>query len=67
MDLNNPTGAVPLYEGLGFTTISRSNQWARLSGTVQLPMRLWLYGEYEVQTGDDFEGNRAFVEVGYRF
>jgi len=34
---------------------------------VQLPARLWLYGEYELQTGDDWEGDRAYVELGYRF
>lgn len=45
----------------------RSNQWLRLSGTAQLPYRLWVYGEYELQTGDDVEGDRAAVEVGYRF
>jgi hypothetical protein len=45
----------------------RTNQWARLSGTVQLPAGLFLYGEYEVDTGDDFEGDRAGIEVGYRF
>jgi hypothetical protein len=45
----------------------RANQWLRLSGTAQLPFRLWVYGEYEVQTGDDVEGDRAVVEVGYRF
>lgn len=45
----------------------RSNQWLRLSGTAQLPYRLWVYGEYELQAGDDVEGDRAAVEVGYRF
>ncbi|MCM2270628.1 MAG: hypothetical protein NDJ75_11045, partial [Thermoanaerobaculia bacterium] len=50
-----------------FLLPSRSNQWVRISGTVQLPARFWLYGEYETQTGDDFEGDRAFVEIGYRF
>lgn len=45
----------------------RLNQWARLSGTAQLPYRLWLYGEYELLLGDDSEGDRAALEVGYRF
>jgi len=46
---------------------TRDNQWARLSATVELPGNLWLYGEYELMTGDDLEGDRAVVEVGYRF
>lgn len=46
---------------------TRDNQWVRLSGTVELPGNLWLYGEYELMTGDDLEGDRAVLEVGYRF
>ncbi|HSM13927.1 MAG TPA: hypothetical protein VLA66_07640 [Thermoanaerobaculia bacterium] len=46
---------------------SRLNQWIRVSGTVQLPARLFLFGEYEIQTGDDLEGDRAMIELGYRF
>lgn len=45
----------------------RANQWLRLSGTAQLPYRIWVYGEYELQTGDDVEGDRAALELGYRF
>ncbi len=45
----------------------RRNQWARLSGTLQLPASFFVYGEYEVQTGDDFGGDRAVLELGYRF
>jgi hypothetical protein len=45
----------------------RNNQWARISGTLRLPMRLYLYGEYEYDTGDDLEGNHAVLELGYRF
>jgi len=66
-DIGLTLGASESKVGSEFALSPRSNQWARLSGTIQLPARLWLYGEYEVQTGDDFEGNRAFVEVGYRF
>jgi len=66
-DLGLTLGASESRVGSEFALSPRSNQWARLSGTVQLPGRLWLYGEYEVQTGDDFEGDRAFVELGYRF
>jgi len=46
---------------------SRSNQWIRLSGTLQLPFRIFLFGEYELSTGDDLEGSRATLELGYRF
>lgn len=45
----------------------RENQWLRLSGTVQLPLRIYLFGEYELSTGDDLDGDRATLEVGYRF
>jgi len=46
---------------------SRSNQWVRVSGTLQLPFRIFLFGEYELSTGDDLEGSRATLEAGYRF
>lgn len=46
---------------------ARSNQWARLSGTVQLPWRLYVIGELEYDTGDDLAGTRYLVEVGYQF
>jgi hypothetical protein len=46
---------------------ARTNQWGRLSGTLQLPFRMYLYGEYEYDTGDDFEGSQALLELGYRF
>ncbi|MCB1007413.1 MAG: hypothetical protein KDB94_00825 [Acidobacteria bacterium] len=46
---------------------SRSNQWVRLSGTLQLPFRIFLFGEYELSTGDDLDGSRATLEAGYRF
>jgi hypothetical protein len=45
----------------------RKSQWARLSGTVQLPARLWLYAEYEIDQGDDLEGSRGALDIGYRF
>lgn len=46
---------------------ARTNQWVRLSGTAQLPARLYLIGEYELLMGDDVEGDRALLEIGYRF
>lgn len=46
---------------------ARTNEWVRLSGTLQLPFRLYLYGEYELSTGDDLEGDRLMLEIAYRF
>jgi len=66
-DVELTLGASQARVGAEYDLSPRDNQWARLSGTVQLPAHLWLYGEYEVTTGDDFEGDRAFLQVGYRF
>lgn len=46
---------------------ARTNEWIRLSGTLQLPFRLYLHGEYEISTGDDLEGDRLLLEIAYRF
>lgn len=35
VDLLNPTGALRLYEGLGFVTLARSSSWARTLGPVR--------------------------------
>lgn len=66
-DLGLTFGASEARVGAEYGLSPRTNQWVRLSGTVELPWRLFLYGEYELATGDDFEGDRALVEVGYRF
>jgi hypothetical protein len=60
-------GASEARVGEEWSLSPRSNQWARLHLQLELPASLWLYGEYELATGDDFEGDRAYVEVGYRF
>ena len=44
----------------------RKNQWLRLSGTLQLGRRFYLLGELESATGDDLEGERLFLQLGYR-
>jgi hypothetical protein len=44
----------------------RDNQWLRLSGTLQLGRRFYLLGELESATGDDLEGERLFLQLGYR-
>jgi hypothetical protein len=45
---------------------NRKNQWLRLSGTLQLGRRFYLLGELESATGDDLEGERLFLQLGYR-
>lgn len=45
----------------------RLNQWLRLSTRGQLSRGFWIYGEAEYAKGDDVEGPRAALEVGYRF
>ena len=45
---------------------TRKNQWLRLSGTLQLGRRFYLLGELESATGDDLEGERLFLQLGYR-
>lgn len=52
---------------LGLHTAARQNQWVRLSGTWQLPLQLYLMGELEYDTGDDLEGQRYTLEIGYHF
>ncbi len=44
----------------------RENRWLRLSGTLQLGRRFYLLGEFESATGDDLEGERLFLQLGYR-
>jgi hypothetical protein len=44
----------------------RKNDWLRLSGTIQLPRRFFILTEYEISRGDDFEGKRLFLQLGYR-
>lgn len=49
------------------TTETRSNQWARVSSTFQLPKRLFVRFEIEYNVGDDLEGQRVIAELGRRF
>lgn len=44
-----------------------STQWARLGGWVELPKNLFANGEYEVTTGDEYQGKRLSLGLGYRF
>lgn len=45
----------------------RVNQWLRLSSRAELSRGFWIYGEAEYAKGDDVEGPRAGLELGYRF
>jgi hypothetical protein len=58
----------------GFRTIDdlirvgeqRETQWFRLGGWFELPGNLFARAELEVSSGDDLEGERVLVGVGYR-
>lgn len=52
---------------VAFTGDKRQNQWARLTGTLQLPKRFYVITEIEYDVGDDLEGQRLIVELGRRF
>jgi hypothetical protein len=45
----------------------RSNDWLRLGGRLQLPARFFASAEIETLSGDDQEGNRLYLDLGYRF
>lgn len=49
------------------TGLTRRSQWARLNLFVPVLRRWFLSGQYEYDWGDDLEGNRYLVELGYRF
>lgn len=43
-----------------------NTQWVRLGGWLELPYRLFANMEFEYTTGDDLEGQRIIVGLGYR-
>lgn len=45
----------------------RTTQWLRLSGRAQLFRGLYCVGDLEYDRGDDIEGPRGLVELGYQF
>jgi hypothetical protein len=49
------------------TTEDRISSWARLDGWVELPLSLFARGAVEITTGDDAEGQRLRLGLGYRF
>lgn len=63
---------IGLVVGTSTTTViltgeGRNNEWARLTGTLQLPRRFYVRTEIEYDVGDDLEGQRLIVELGRRF
>ena len=44
----------------------RENQWLRLSGTARLPKKFFILWEAEINEGDDLEGQRTNLQLGYR-
>jgi hypothetical protein len=49
------------------SSTSRSTQWLRLLGRAELGHRVHLQTDLEYGIGDDLQGPRAFLEVGYVF
>lgn len=49
------------------TNSDRLNQWLRAAAQIELPLRLYLSGQYEYDWGDDRRGHLILAEVGYRF
>ena len=49
------------------TQENRTQQWLRLLGRGQLPYGLYVLGDLELDSGDDLDGPRAFVELGIVF
>ena len=43
------------------------NQWFRFNSQFELPLRIYVSGSYEYDWGDDVEGSKILVELGYRF
>ena len=41
--------------------------WARIGGWIELPARLFARADLEYNNGDDLEGGRMSLGLGYRF
>ncbi len=41
--------------------------WIRLNSQFELPLDMFMSGEYQYDWGDDLNGQRFFIELGYRF
>ncbi len=51
-----------IFEAAG----DRSDQWVRLSGWVEIPYNLFARAEFEYADGDDLQGQRILLSIGYR-
>ncbi len=49
------------------TQENRTQQWLRFMGRGQLPYGLFVLGDLELDSGDDLDGPRAFLELGIVF
>ncbi len=58
---------LPGFGSTEFTQSDRANEWLRLDGRFELPGALFASGQLEWLSGDDLDGIRAFLDVGYRF
>lgn len=47
-------------------TDDQQSNWVRLNGTLRLPKRFFVLGEFEVTEGDDLAGERMILQLGYR-
>ncbi len=45
---------------------SRNNQWSRINLITDFLKRLYFSGQYEYNWGDDVQGHRILLELGYR-
>jgi len=56
-----------LYSNKLFDDVDdRNDQWIRLSGWVELPYSFFARAEFEYSDGDDIQGQRILISVGYR-
>ena len=55
------------FYSLKSTNSNNTNQWLRLNPQLELPLNLYLSGSFEYDWGDDVEGYRLLVNLGYRF
>jgi hypothetical protein len=49
------------------TEEQRTTQWLRFVGRAELGRRFYVLGDFEYDAGDDLEGPRAFLELGFVF
>jgi len=56
-----------LYSNKLFDDVDdRNDQWIRLSGWAELPYSFFTRAELEYSNGDDIQGQRILISLGYR-